>query len=215
MIPAKKAAYASSSNGKLTANEFRELMVAVGAKVWYELISVETVAKSWVSAGLSSALDGSENEHAKAQLPASERGVIPPYGSSTAQAGFGVVVTGVGVEVVSWPQGASVSRVEASRNPPQLHLQAPEADDAKLVFRTELEEKQEKSSKKPPKPRKKAKTSEKAADESGAEADSAKAGSEDSSSGEDSEEEHTPRRLTRGIRISKRGQEQARNRDVY
>ena len=198
MIPAKKTACASSPQGKLTANEYRELMVAVGAKVWYELTSEETVAKSWVSAGLSSSLDGSENDHAKAQMPGSGRRVVPPYGmeagqSKPAQAGFGVVVTGVGGEVVPRPECASVSRVEANRSPAQLQLQAPEAGDAKLVFRTEVEEKQEESRLKSQQPRKKAKiVSEEDADESGGEADSAEAESQDSSSGEDSEEEHTP-----------------------
>ena len=88
----------------LTAGEWRERMVEVGGRVWYELISEETTAKSHLSAGVSNSLSGNQNELVKAQLPSGRR-VFPSYGgeatlSRPAQAGFGVSVTGQGCEVV-------------------------------------------------------------------------------------------------------------------
>jgi hypothetical protein len=141
MLVAKKAAFAKKPNHKLTANEWRELMVEVGGHVWYELISEETIAKSHLSAGWSSALDGSQNNLARTQLPSGKQ-LFPSYGtagqhSSAAQSGFGVVVNGVGCERVG--EAPWVGCVPSQATYAQLVVQEKEGD-SKLVFRTEKEQ---------------------------------------------------------------------------
>jgi hypothetical protein len=157
MIPAKKAALAlkaaelKASNKltthvTLTAGEWRELMVEVGGRVWYELISEETIAKSHLSAGISNSLSGNQNELVKAQLPSGRR-VFPSYGgeatlSRPAQAGFGVSVSGQVCEVVGDQASHHSAAVVSTPTPkPELVVQRT-ADDMQLVFRTEEEQKQ-------------------------------------------------------------------------
>jgi hypothetical protein len=161
MIPAKKAALAKKARCiptdqvacvtkpiRLTANEWRELLVEQGGRVWHELISEETVAASHLAAGISNNLDGSQNKLAKAQLPSGKH-IFPSYRNAErtpcqpAQTGFGVVVIGGGCEVVSSMDSQTVSaQTLAEPARPQLVLLT-EKGDEKLVFRTEKEQQED------------------------------------------------------------------------
>ena len=184
MVIAKKALFAKKANHKATASEWRELMVEVSGRVWYELISEETIAKSHLSAGWSNAEDGSQNHLAKAQLPSGKH-LYPSYGptgahSLPAQSGFGVVVTGTGCEVVDDHLGAApVARPHSQDTPIQLVLQH-EVGDSELVFRTEAEQKLEDVA--TPRVRKKQKTE--------ASLEQGIAGSDEESETSDDEEHH-------------------------
>jgi hypothetical protein len=129
---------------KLSASEWRELFVKAACQVWYLQVKETSIRASFLHAGISNKLDGSENERTTVQLPGTGEQLFPPYGDGQvhtlpSQSGFGLQVIGTGAEVVGDMEKPVATAVVT--NFAELKIERRSGDDKK-VFLTEKDRKQ-------------------------------------------------------------------------
>ena len=134
---------------KFGAKEYKEIEVAAGVYVWYQMTTRHELAAAFKHGGITNNLDGSENHLVTISLPSGER-VFPAYGGrhvdcplTAVQAGFGLTVNSAGAEVVFDPKAEVLPALEPSEQDFSKLLTIVKASDSKLWFRTESEKQKE------------------------------------------------------------------------